>query len=195
MSSILSFLRRRLAASRTIVGVVLVVASVAGVVAVVRLSTPGERVIMAISFLSAGTVITADAIDEVRVSSLTTSPGVSLTEVIGRVVGSDIGAGEIITARLLEPTTSSRVQISVPIGVTPPSTMTSGALVDLWAVDEDGATPPATVALNATVVAIADSGFGGDAVMTVLVDPLEVDRVLAGLGSSHVIVVTSGETP
>ena len=195
MSSILSFLRRRLAASRTIVGVVLVVASVAGVVAVVRLSTPGERVIMAISFLSAGTVITADAIDEVRVSSLTTSPGVSLTEVIGRVVGSDIGAGEIITARLLEPTTSSRVQISVPIGVTPPSTMTSGALVDLWAVDEDGATPPATVALNATVVAIADSGFGGDAVMTVLVDPLEVDRVLAVLDSSHVIVVTSGETP
>ena len=195
MSSILSFLRRRLAASRTIVGVVLVVASVAGVVAVVRLSTPGERVIMAISFLSAGTVITADAIDEVRVSSLTTSPGVSLTEVIGRVVGSDIGAGELITARLLEPTTSSRVQISVPIGVTPPSTMTSGALVDLWAVDEDGATPPATVALNATVVAIADSGFGGDAVMTVLVDPLEVDRVLAVLDSSHVIVVTSGETP
>ena len=195
MSSILSFLRRRLAASRTIVGVVLVVASVAGVVAVVRLSTPGERVIMAISFLSAGTVITADAIDEVRVSSLTTSPGVSLKDVIGRVVGSDIGAGELITARLLEPTTSSRVQISVPIGVTPPSTMTSGALVDLWAVDEDGATPPATVALNATVVAIADSGFGGDAVMTVLVDPLEVDRVLAVLDSSHVIVVTSGETP
>ncbi len=195
MSSILSFLRRRLAASRTIVGVILVVASVAGVVAVVRLSTPGERVIMAISFLSAGTVITADAIDEVRVSSLTTSPGVSPKEVIGRVVGSDIGAGELITARLLEPTTSSRVQISVPIGVMPPSTMTSGALVDLWAVDEDGATPPATVAINATVVAIADSGFGGDAVMTVLVDPLEVDRVLAVLGSSHVIVVTSGETP
>ena len=195
MSSILSFLRRRLAASRTIVGVILVVASIAGVVAVVRLSTPGERVIMAISFLSAGTVITADAIEEVRVSSLATSPGVSLTEVIGRVVGSDIGAGELITARLLEPTTSSRVQISVPIGVMPPSTMTTGALVDLWAVDEDGATPPATVALNATVVAIADSGFGGDAVMTVLVDPLEVDRVLAVLGSSHVIVVTSGETP
>ncbi len=195
MSSILSFLRRRLAASRTIVGVVLVVASVAGVVAVVRLSTPGERVIMAIGFLSAGTVITADAIEEVRVSSLATSPGVSLEEVIGRVVGSDIGAGELITARLLEPTTSSRVQISVPIGVMPPSTMTSGALVDLWAVDEDGATPPAAVAINATVVAIADSGFGGDAVMTVLVDPLEVDRVLAVLGSSHVIVVTSGETP
>jgi hypothetical protein len=194
MSSILSFLRRRLATARTIVGVILVVASVAGVIAVVRLSTPGERVIMAISFLSAGTVITADAIDEVRVSSLATSPGVSLTEVIGRVVGSDIGAGELITARLLEPTTSSRVQISVPIGVMPPSTMTTGALVDLWAVDEDGATPPATVALNATVVAIADSGFGGDAVMTVLVDPLEVDRVLAVLGSSHVIVVTSGET-
>ena len=193
MSSILSFLRRRLATSRTIVGIVLVVASVVGVVGVVRLSTPGERVIMAISFLSAGTVITADAIDEVRVSSLAENPGVSLTDVIGRVVGSDIGAGEIITARLLEPSPSSRVQISVPIGVMPPSTVKIGATVDLWAVAEDGANPPVTIALNASVVAIADSGFGGDAVLTVLVDALEVDRVLAVLGSSHVIVVTSGE--
>ena len=75
----------------------------------------------------------------------------------------------------------------------PPSTVKSGATVDLWAVDEDGANPPVTVALNASVVAIADSGFGGDAVLTVLVDALEVDRVLAVLGSSHVIVVTSGE--
>jgi hypothetical protein len=195
MSSILSFLRRRLAASRTIVGIVLVVTSVIGVVSVVRLSTPGERVIMAISFLPAGTVITADAIDEVRVSSLPTSSSAALTEVVGRVVGSDIGAGEIITARLLEPSALSRVQISVAIGVMPPSTMTSGASVDLWAVDEDGASPPVAVALNATVVTIAESGFGGDAVMTVLVDPLEVDRVLAVLGSSHVIVVTSSETP
>jgi hypothetical protein len=73
--------------------------------------------------------------------------------------------------------------------------MTSGASVDLWAVDEDGVSPPKTVALNATVVAIVESGFGGDAVMTVLVNPIEVDRVLAVLGSSHVIVVTSGETP
>jgi len=195
MSSILSFLRRRLLASRTIVGFVLVVASVIGVVSVVRLSTPGERVVMASSFLSAGTVITADVIDEVRVTSLTTSPGVSLTGVVGRVVGSDIGVGEIITPRLLEPTTLSRVQISVPIGVMPPSAMTNGASVDLWAIDQDGAAPPTTVALNATVVTVEDSGFGGDVVMTVLVDSLEVDRVLAVLGSSYVIVATSGETP
>jgi len=195
MPSILSFFRRRLASSRTIVGAVIVVASVVGVVSVVRLSTPGERATMAISFLPTGTVITADAIAEVRVSSLGTSHGLSMTEAIGRVVGFDIGVGEIITPRLLEPSTLSRVQISVPIGVLPPSTMTSGASVDLWAVDEDGVSPPKTVAHNATVVAIVESGFGGDAVMTVLVNPIEVDRVLAVLGSSHVIVVTSGETP
>jgi hypothetical protein len=193
MSSILSFLRRRLAASRTIIGIALVVVSLVGVVGVVRLSTPGERVIMAISFLPAGTVITADAVDEVRVSSLASSPGASLTEIVGRVVGADVGAGEIITARLLEPSALSRVQISVPLGVTPPSTMTSGASIDLWAVDEDGDTPPVTVARNAAVVSMTDSGFGGDSIVNVLVNPLDVHRVLAVLGSSHVIVATSGE--
>jgi hypothetical protein len=193
MSSILSFLRRRLAASRTIIGIALVVVSLVCVVGVVRLSTPGERVIMAISFLPAGTVITADAVDEVRVSSLASSPGASLTEIVGRVVGADVGAGEIITARLLEPSALSRVQISVPLGVTPPSTMTSGASIDLWAVDEDGDTPPVTVARNAALVSMTDSGFGGDSIVNVLVNPLDVNRVLAVLGSSHVIVATSGE--
>jgi hypothetical protein len=195
MSSILSFLRRRLVASRTIIGIALVVVSVVGVVGVVRLSTPGERVIMAISFLPAGTVITADVIDEVRISTLSTSPGGSPTEIIGRVVGLDVGPGEIITARLLEPSVLSRVQISVPLGVTPPSTMTNGASIDIWAVDEDGDTPPVTVARNATVVTLIDSGFGGDSVVTVLVHPLEVHRVLAVLGSSNVIVASLGENP
>lgn len=195
MTPILSFLRRRMAATRTLVGIVLVVASIVGVVGVVQLSTPGERVITAIRFLPAGTVITDDVIDEVRVSSLATSPGVSATNVVGRVVGLDIGAGEIITARLLETTSLSRVLVSVPLGVTPPSTITIGATVDLWSVDEDGGAPPVTVARNAAVVSIADSGFGGDSVLTVLVDPLEVNRVLAVLGSSHIIVATSGETP
>jgi hypothetical protein len=195
MSSILSFLRRRLSASRTIIGISLIVASVVGVVGVVRLSTPGERVIMAIRYLPAGTIITADVIDEVRVSSLPASPSVSLTEIVGRVVGSDVGAGEIITARLLEPSALSRVHVSVPLGVAPPPTMTGGASIDLWAVDEDGETPPVTVARNALVVSLTDSGFGGDSVVNALVNPLDVHTVLAVLGSSHVIVATSGETP
>ncbi len=192
MSPILSFVRRRLAASRTLVGIALVLASVVGVVTVIRLSTPGERAIMANNFLAAGTVITADAIDEVRVSSLAGATPVSATEIVGRIVGSDIGAGEIITARLLEPSPSSRIQVSVPVGVIPPANMNAGSTVDLWAVDEESVNPPMTVALNATVVTIVDSGFGGDAVMTVLVDVREVDRVLAVLDSSHFIVATSG---
>jgi hypothetical protein len=118
-----------------------------------------------------------------------------VTDVVGRVVALDIGAGEIITARLLETTSLSRVLVSVPLGVTPPSTIAIGATVDLWSVDEDGGAPPVTVARNASVVSIADSGFGGDSVLAVLIDPLEVNRVLAVLGSSHVIVATSGETP
>lgn len=195
MYSIFSFVRRQLAASRTIAGIVLVIASIVGVVGVVRLSTPGDRVIMAISFLPAGTVITDDVIDEVRISANASNPGVSRTDLIGRVVGSDIGAGEIITSRMLEQSPFSRVQISVPLGVTPPASLTSGSSIDLWAVDEDGDAPPFTVARNAVVVSIADSGFGGDSVATILVDPLEVDRVLAVLDSAHVIVATSGESP
>jgi hypothetical protein len=194
MTTILSFLRRRLAASRTIVGIALIVASVVGVVGVVRLSTPGDRVIMANSFLPAGTVITEDVIEEGRVSSRAANVNQPPTDVIGRVVGSDIGGGEIITARLLEPTPSSRVIISVPLGVAPPSAFANGTLVDLWSVNEDGDVPPITVARNAVIVSVTDSGFGGDSVLTVLVDPAQVDRVLGVLGSSHVIVATSGES-
>lgn len=194
LTTIFSFLRRRLAASRTIVGIVLIVASVVGVVGVVRFSTPGDRVIMANSFLPAGTVITEDVIEEGRVSSGALNVNPTPTDVIGRVVGSDIGGGEIITARLLEPTQSSRVLVSAPLGVAPPSAFTNGAVVDLWSVSEDGDQPPITVARNAVIVSVTDSGFGGDSVLTVLVDPVQVDRVLGVLGSSHVIVATSGES-
>jgi hypothetical protein len=193
MTAIFSFMRRQLAASRTLVGVALIIVSVVGVVSVVRLSTPGDRVIMANSFLPAGTVITDDVIEEGRVSSIAANPSASPTEVIGRVVGSDIGGGEIITARSLEPLSSSRVLISVPLGVTPPSAITSGTVIDLWSVKEDGDIPPITVARNAVVVSVTDSGFGGDSVLTVLVDSVQVDRVLGVLGSSHVIVATSAE--
>jgi hypothetical protein len=194
MTAIFSFLRRRLAASRTLVGIALIIASVIGVVGVVRLSTPGDRVIMAMSFLPAGTVITEDVIEEVRVSSHAVNSYESMTDVIGRVTGSDIGGGEIITARLLEPTPSSRVLIAVPLGVAPPSAFTNGEVVDLWSVSEDGVVPPISVARNAVIVSVNDSGFGGDSVLTVLVESAQVDRVLGVLGSSHIIVATSGES-
>jgi len=194
MTAIFSFLRRRLAASRTLVGIALIIVSVIGVVGVVRLSTPGDRVIMAMSFLPAGTVITEDVIEEVRVSSHAVNSHESMTDVIGRVTGSDIGGGEIITARLLEPNPSSRVLIAVPLGVAPPSAFTNGEVVDLWSVSEDGVVPPITVARNAVIVSVNDSGFGGDSVLTVLVESAQVDRVLGVLGSSHIIVATSGES-
>lgn len=195
MSTILMFIRRRLATSRTITGAVLVAVSIVGVVGIVRLSTPGERVIMATDFLPAGTVITDDLIEDARVSGNISSPDWPLADVIGRVVGFDIGKGEVITARLLEPTQSSRVQISVPLGVNPPTSLVSGSSVDLWSVDTEDEMPPAAVAQHAMVVAMTDSGFGGDAVITVLVDSLEVDRVLAVLGTRHVVVATSSEKP
>lgn len=195
MSTILKFIRRRLATSRTITGAVLVAVSIVGVVGIVRLSTPGERVIMATDFLPAGTVITDDLIEDARVSGNISSPDWPLADVIGRVVGFDIGKGEVITARLLEPTQSSRVQISVPLGVNPPTSLVSGTSVDLWSVDTEDEMPPAAVAQHAMVVAMTDSGFGGDAVITVLVDSLEVDRVLAVLGTRHVVVATSSENP
>ena len=194
MTAIFSFLRRRLAASRTLVGIALIIASVIGVVGVVRLSTPGDRVIMAMSFLPAGTVITEDVIEEVRVPSHAANAPESMTDVIGRVTGSDIGGGEIITPRLLEPTPSSRVLIAVPLGVAPPSAFTNGEVVDLWSVSEDGVVPPISVARNAVIVSVNDSGFGGDSVLTVLVESAQVDRVLGVLGSSRIIVATSGES-
>jgi hypothetical protein len=115
--------------------------------------------------------------------------------VIGRVAGVDIGDGEFISARMLEAIPESRVRVSVPLGITPPTTIARGSVIELWAVDADEISPPVAVARNATVLAVVESGLGGGTALTLLVTAFDVDRVLSAIGSSDMMVATEGETP
>lgn len=195
MSTVLSFLRRIALRSRTVVGLALILASVVGVVVVVRGVAPGERVVLAATFAPAGTVITDDLLVEGRVSVGTPATTLSANDVVGRVLGVDWGEGEVLSARMLEPASVDRVVVAVPLGVSPPTSITQGVEVDVWAVDTDGMAPPVTVAHGAIVESLVESGFGGDTLATLRVDPATIDRLLAYIGTSFALVITTGETP
>ena len=195
MSFFRSLVQRFIRTPRTLVGLVLIVSSIVGVILVVRSAAPGNRIVMAATFVPAGTIITADSLREGRVSPAPPGPVLVAEEVIGRVAGVDIGDGEVISARMLDATPESRVRISVPLGITPPTTVVSGSVIELWAVDADELSPPQAVARNAIVLSVIESGLGGGTVLTLLVTAFEVDRVLSAVGSSHMMVATEGETP
>lgn len=180
---------------RTLVGLVLIVSSVVGVFLVVRSSAPGDRIVMAATFLPAGTVITAESLREARISPAPPGSVLAAEDIIGRVAGVDIGDGEFISARMLEATPESRLRVSVPLGIDPPTTVAPGSVVELWSVDADELSPPHTVARNAIVLSVVESGLGGGTALTLLVTAFEVDRVLSAIGSSHMMVATEGEKP
>jgi hypothetical protein len=195
MSLFASLVQRLTRTSRTLVGVLLIVSSIVGVVLVVRSSAPGDRIVMAATFLPAGTTITAESLREGHISPAPTGTLLVAEDVIGRVAGVDIGHGEFISERMLEATPESRIHVSVPLGITPPSTVVRGSVIELWAVDADEMSPPHAVARNAVVLSLVESGLGGGTVLTVLVTAFEVDRVLSAIGSSNIMVATEGETP
>lgn len=195
MSFFTSLIQRLTRTPRTLVGLVLIVASIVGVAFVVRSSAPGNRIVMAATFLPAGTVITAELLRDGRVSPAPPGSVLAAEDVIGRIAGIDIGDGEFISARMLEAISESRVRVSVPLGIIPPATIVRGSAIELWAVNEDEMSPPIAVARNAIVLAVVESGLGGDTALTLLVEAFEVDRVLSAIGSSHMMVATEGETP
>lgn len=195
MSSVLLFLRRIARRSRTVVGLALILTSVIGVVFVVRGSAPGERVILAATFVPAGTVITNELIVEGRASVGSSVTDFTTNDVVGKVLGVDWGEGEVLSARMLEPASTERVVVAVPLGVSPPTSIAPGKIVDVWAVDTEGIEPPLTVAHSAVVDSIVESGFGGDTMMTLRVDVTSVDRLLAFVGTSFALVVTTGDAP
>ena len=194
MSIIKSILRRLARTSRTLIGLLLVVTSIVGVVLVVRASAPGDRIVMAAAFIPAGTVLTEEVLREGRVSGAPSDLILTYNEIIGRVAGVDVGNGEFISGRMLEPTRESRIRLSVPLGIAPPSTVAPGSQIELWAVDSEEASPPQSVARNAVVLSIVDGGLGGDTVVTLLVTAFEVDRVLSAIASANSLLATEGHT-
>jgi hypothetical protein len=195
MSFFTSLIRRITMSSRSIIGLVLIVSSIVGVVLVVRLASPGDRIILASGFIPAGTVITTESIREGRATDVPAGLLLKAEDILGRVVGVDVGEGEFISARMLEVAAQSSSQVSVPLGIEPPTTVARGTTVELWSVDAEGIQPPVSIARHAIVMSLSESGFGGDTVLTVRISPAEVALVLATIGSNQVVMATASDSP
>lgn len=195
MSFFTSLIRRVTVTSRALIGFILIVSSVVGVVLVVRSAAPGERIILASGFLPAGTVITTESIREGRATDIPGGLLLTTEEALGRVVGVDVGDGELISARMLEVVPQTTTQVSVPLGIAPPTSVARGTAVELWSTDSEGVEPPLSIARHAIVLSIVESGFGGETVLTVRIAPAEVAPVLATIGSSHIVMATASDSP
>jgi hypothetical protein len=180
--------------SSTVLGAVLILASVVGTATVIRLNNTGSPVVLAREFIAAGTVVTDDMLVDARVVGAR-SDAPSRTDVVGRVLGLDVGPGELVSTRTLDETNQSGTIVAIPLGVAPARSLVAGQPISLWKVDGDGLVPPVAIANRATLVEVAEGSMGSDSRATVLLDSSDVDRVLGAIGSTDLIVATSGQRP
>ncbi len=180
--------------SSALIGALLIVASIVGVNLVIRANNVGDPVLLAAEFLPAGTTVTDELIVDARLVGRT-AESLDRADVIGRVLATDVGAGELITGREFDETLESDTIVAIPLGVAPADSIAVGSTVSLWDVDSDGIRPPVTIAGRATLLDVAEGSLGSEARVTVLLSALDVDRVLGALGSTSLIVATSGQAP
>lgn len=191
---------------RMLVGIVLVLASVTGVLAVVLLANRTVPVLAAREPIAAGDALDADrlAIVEVHVSDAVDlylapdrMPG---TEV---VVTRPIGAGELVPLSALGEADRSRASVVVPISGSTPGGVVPGAAVTLWAAapsDRPGVyeTPQQLVGDAQVVRTIEhDRMIGGGAVELELRVPADrVPTVLAAVtNGSRLHIVPDHQPP
>ena len=187
---------------RFFLGVGLIVASIAGVWAVVALSRQTAPVYAAAHTIVPGDAMTTADFTVVDVSlgrsgDAYLAPGATLD---GLVATRTIGAGELVPIAAAAPAAQSETTtVVVHSSVTVPSGVVAGTAVDLWAAmpTEDGgyATPSVLVAA-ATVVSVThdDSMIGGGADAVELVIPrADVAAALAAIAAdAELSVVPTG---
>lgn len=191
------FDRTRLTAPRstTVVGIGMIIAGVIGTQFVITANNEGIPLVIATTDILAGTVITHDMVSTGRLAGTTSVDSVSVDDVVGRIASADVAAGDLINGRVMEESVESRTIVAVPLGLPLAHGIGDGSLVNLWQVDDDGVTPPTSIAQSVRVVDVSTSSLGSDEIASVLLDPMDVDRVLGALGASRLIVATAGQAP
>jgi hypothetical protein len=142
--------------------------------------------------ITAGSVVTADDVQEVLVSSLATIGSVRQTDVVGHTATVDIVTGTTIVDAHLDSSFIQTSVLSVPLAIPPAESVVPGLRVQLWSMSADGIGPVRLVARNAMVVASRASGFGGEVMMDISLSFREVHSVLSAIASNSRIVATTG---
>lgn len=196
--------RRRVAPDpRLVLGLLLVVGSVAGVVAVVSTSSTTTPVLSAARPLAPGESLAPGDVEVVDVR-LGASSGEYLAELPeGAVVTRVVGEGELIPADAVGGGDGVRLAAVVlavdgdlAAGVRP------GALVDVWAArgqEGGGFGPPAVIASGATVVRLVESesvvSGGRTTGVEVLVPRTRLARVLEAVANADAVSLVPAAVP
>ncbi|GAA1689700.1 hypothetical protein GCM10009792_07230 [Microcella alkalica] len=128
--------RRRAPDPRLLIGLALVVASIAGVVGIVAANDDGSEVYVAPRLLTAGELITSDDLEVRRVSlgaDVSTYIAIGTLPEAGVVVARTIGEGELVPLGAVgdergPSTTTIVVALTTPLG----ATVRPGDQLDLW---------------------------------------------------------------
>jgi len=191
---------------RLVIGLGLVAASVAGVVALVSATDETTEVLSAAEPLSPGDRIGSDELVVVDVRLATAAghylvPGDVPEE--GLVVSRAVGEGELVPLDAVGSADGLRlVSLVLDVGGTLAASVQPGSLVDVWAARElEGGRfgPPAVIASGATVVRLVESDSivsGGEtAAVEVLVPTSRVARVLEAAANSDAVSIVPAAIP
>lgn len=190
--------RRRAPDPRLLIGLGLVVASIAGVVGIVAANDDGAEVYAAPRLLTAGERITADDL-ELRRVSLGADLGAYLTAdtlpAVGAVVSRTVGEGELVPLAAVgdergPATTTIVVALTTPLG----ATVRQGDALDVWSSPQEEAGrfgAPVVISSGAQLVRqVDDEGLvaGSQAARVELLVPRrDVARILDALANGDAL--------
>lgn len=183
---------------RFAIGILLVIASVGGVLAIVTAADASDRVYTARDAIAPGDRITASDLIAVSVRlearpDLYLVPGDIPPE--GVVVVRAVGEGELVPATAVGSAAGLRLaSVVVTINGQLPASIAPGALVDLWAASQqDSSTfaPPSVIVAGATVVRQLESeglvGSSDTSTLELLVPRSKVARVLEAIANEDAL--------
>jgi hypothetical protein len=198
--------RRVLLDPRLVIGLLLVAASVAGVVWLVAAADETSEVLSAAEPLSPGDRVGPDdlVVVDVRFAAAAEKylvPGDVPDE--GVIVSRPVGEGELVPVGAVGGADSERLaSLVLDVGGSLAASVAPGAVVDVWAARaEEGGRfePPAVIASGAVVVRLVDSDSlvsgGGTTAVEVLVPTSRVARVLEAAANSDAVSIVPAAIP
>lgn len=191
---------------RFVIGVVLVIASIAGVLMVVASADSSATVYAARGALSVGDRVTASDLVEqsVRLGAVSDKyVGADSIPAEGLVVTRSVAAGELVPVAAMGNSAGERlapIVISVNSGL--PKAVAAGATVDIWASREGDAGvfgPPTVLVPNATVVRVVEADgiiAGAQAVsVEVLIPRARTARILEAIANADALSLVPANLP
>ncbi|WP_206447269.1 hypothetical protein [Agrococcus sp. KRD186] len=182
---------------RLVIGVVLVLVSLAGVWFVVQQASRTETAWAATRTLLPGDIVAAGDVEQVDVRLPQSQDRYldAAADPVGMLVASTVGAGEVLPVRVLgDAASEDRSAVVVDIEGALPRAVRTGSLVDVWtaAPTEDGYEAPAVLIDDAIVVGVLeDEGILASSAqqLELLVPTGETSLLLEAMSNEHVLSV------